>query len=267
MTISDEIERIRDIDDEIFGIFQEAMPHILPFIKGKSMPKTSELYLMYMLNSNPIKCTILDAIETDDFYSCNILFRALIEHYFRFLYIFTLFTKSKNDKDSEHYLNILKISEYLSETKAIHSAEKIFTNKAIEMNERWNELIKKFPFLSSVSKKQIENTMREFSIKNIIAFLSNEMNIKNEESISTTFTKFLLMYSELSSYIHGGYGAFESAMTISDIEIRQEKQLETAKLAIQIANIIKVHSFDTFSVYNNQFKDYSERTNILIKKL
>jgi len=48
MDITNEIERIRDLDDELFEVFTQAMPMVPVFFSNSSIPMTSQLLLMFI---------------------------------------------------------------------------------------------------------------------------------------------------------------------------------------------------------------------------
>lgn len=79
-----EIEKIRDLDYEIFKELQEYFPKTINSQFKKDFPITSALSSMFDTSGTFIKNSIFDSCEADDYYGAKILFRSLIEHYIRF---------------------------------------------------------------------------------------------------------------------------------------------------------------------------------------
>ena len=75
-----EIERIRDLDDEIFEEFQQYFSKIKTSKFSKSYPYTKSLIHIFDTSGNFIKNSIFDISETDDYYGIKILYRSIIEH-------------------------------------------------------------------------------------------------------------------------------------------------------------------------------------------
>ncbi|MBR8536929.1 hypothetical protein KDU71_15255 [Carboxylicivirga sediminis] len=258
------IEYIRELDDELFEIFEQTNFLILNQLSKGEIPKTSELLLMFMTSSNFIKNAILDCLENDDIYSANILFRSLIEHFLRFKFICFKYLKEKSDKQSEYYLTILEISEHLSFSKSINAVNKINGIDNQTINEMWSELCEKFPHLKKYTKKEIEEFSRQISIKNIIAYLTEvlESEEKNEQLLS----KMIIEYSDLSSFVHGGVFAFKSCYKLSNDEVRQKESERIAGLTFRISGAIKSISYLIFYQFNKEFGSLLLQTEEILRK-
>jgi len=201
-----ELQKLRDIDDEIFETVEDSTKYIAWLLKESPIPKTAEILWMFIGSSNFIKNSIFDCSETEDIYSVKILFRSIIEHYLRFQFIFTKYGITKSDVESEKYYSILEISEYLNYVKSVRSVASIRGIDSKTLNEMWEELRTQFPYLDKYSKKEIEELSRQFSIKNMILFLEETTKVgKKEDSF---LPKMILEYSNLSSYVHGGISAY-----------------------------------------------------------
>jgi len=265
MEFSDKIERIRALDDELFEIFEQSNFLIIPFLKNSEIPKTTELLIMFMSGSNFIKNSIFDCIENDDVYSSKVLFRSLIEHFLRFKYISVNYLMEKSDSKSEYYYTILEISEYLSLSKSIKSVNKINGIDEQTVMEMWTELCEKFPKLKTFNKNEIEEFTRNFSIKNIIAFLTETVSKSNPKEF--LLSKMIIEYSELSSFVHGGIFAYKSCFLYSNETERQKEQERIAGLTYQLCGTIKYFSYLIFYQFNKAFGPLYLKTEELIKKI
>lgn len=265
MEFSDKIERIRNLDDELFEIFEQSNFLIIPFLKNSKIPKTTELFIMFMTGSNFIKNSIFDCIENDDVYSSKVLFRSLIEHFLRFKYIWVNYLMEKSDTKSEYYYTILEISEHLSLSKSIKAVNKINGIDEQTIEEMWTELCKKFPKLKTYDKKEIEEFTRNFSIKNIIGFLTETVSKSDPKEF--LLSKMIIEYSELSSFVHGGIFAYKSCFQYSNETERQNEQERIAGLTFQLCGTIKYFSYLIFYQFNKEFGPLYLKTEELIKKV
>jgi hypothetical protein len=265
MDFTEKIERIRDLDDELFDIFQQSNSIIIPLLKNSEIPKTTELLIMFMTGSNFIKNSIFDCIENDDVYSSKILFRSLIEHFLRFKFISINYLIDKSDSKSEYYYTILEISEYLSLSKSIKAVNKINGIDEQTIAEMWTELCEKFPKLKTYDKKEIEEFTRSFSIKNIIGFLTETVSKSDPKEF--LLSKMIIEYSELSSFVHGGIFAYKSCFQYSNVIERQKEQERIAGLTYQLCGTIKYFSYLIFYQFNKEFGSLYLKTEELIKKV
>lgn len=265
MEFLERIERIRDLDDEVFEIFQQSQLLILPFLKNSKIPKTTELLLMFMTGTNFIKNSIFDCIENDDVYSSKILFRSLIEHFLRFKFIYINYLTENSDSKSEYYYTILEISEYLSLSKSIKAVNKINGIDEQTIAEMWTELCGKFPKLKTFDKKEIEDFTRNFSIKSIITFLTE--TISKSDPKEFLLSKMIIEYSELSSFVHGGIFAYQSCFQYSNESERQKEQERIAGLSYQLCGTIKYFSYLIWYQFDKEFGPLYLKTEELIKKI
>jgi hypothetical protein len=265
MEFFEKIERLRDLDDEVFEIFEQSNFLTIPFLKNSKIPKTTELLIMFMSGTNFIKNSIFDCIENDDIYSSKILFRSLIEHFLRFKYIYINYLREKSDSKSEYYYTILEISEYLSLSKSIKAVKKINGIDEQTIVEMWTELCDKFPKLKTYDKREIEKFTRNFSIKNIITFLTE--TISKSDPKEFLLSKMIIEYSELSSFVHGGIFAYKSCFQFSNSLERQKEQERIAGLSYQLCGTIKYFSYLIFYQFDKAFGPLYLKTEELIKKV
>jgi hypothetical protein len=261
-----EINKIRDHDDELFEIFKCVMPLTLKLITNSKIKKTSELFIMFITSTNFIKNSIFDSIENDDVYSSKILLRSLIEHFLRFKFILINHTLEKNDKKSEYYFTILEISEYLTYSKAVKSIKHIYAKDEDTLDEMWDELCIKFPRLKSYPRKEIEEFNRNFSIKNIIRFLTRKV-INIEKNKDIFLSTMILEYSDLSSFVHGGISAYKSSFEYSEVNNREKEQLRIGELAFKLCGAIKQFSYLIFFQHDKEFGPYYLKTEEILKKV
>jgi hypothetical protein len=175
---------------------QESLPFIIESLQKTEFQYTGKALTHFIPKSGYLINSILFSCKSGDPYSASILFRSLVEHSFRHLYIFV---KSLNDKDDavgKAYYNSLKANEDLE------SLEKIINYKKIVYPEdtQWN------------TKGDHNNAIREiaksFRIEKIFYYLISNNNNEKSEVIKRYKKEYLLErlieYTNMSSSVHGG---------------------------------------------------------------
>ena len=172
--------------------------------------KTSRAMFSYIARAGYVNNALLDCYANNNGYAIGILFRTMIEHTFRHLYLYTRALKDGSDEAGEEYYGKLKGSEDLEAfskinnyTKVVHPEKTIWNTKG-EHNAQITEVGKKFE-LSKIFFYLIEN----FPI--------------DEKMIHTGMKDYLLKrlnhYTQLSSYVHGGpYAEMSHEELIKDSE-------------------------------------------------
>ena len=113
---------------------QESLPFIIESLQKTEFQYTGKALTYFIPKSGYLINSILFSCKSGDPYSASILFRSLIEHSFRHLYIFVKALNDKNDDVGKTYYNSLKANEDLE------SVEKIINYKKIVYPEdtQWN---------------------------------------------------------------------------------------------------------------------------------
>ena len=263
--MKEKLEALRDIDDEVFETFKEITPYIPYLLKESPIPRTAEFCLMYIGSSNFIKNSIFDCSETEDLYGVKILFRCLIEHYLRFQFIFTKYMISKSDEESKKYFETLELSEHLDYLKALKKVSNIQSNITNSIIDVWENLRKEFPKFAKYSTKELEVSSQEFSIKNVVTFIENQ--IRQTENKNGFYLKIIPEYSELSSYVHGGIFAYKSQFELQDSEKRIKEFIRICSLSLQLASSIKMFSYLIFFQYKKEFGKLYNKVDQLLKEI
>jgi len=254
------IDTIRDLDDEVFEIFQEYFPKTQNSKFIKTYPKTNLLISMLDTSGNFIKNSIFDCCETDDYYGMKILYRSLIEHYIRYKYIFIKWTITKSDEFSNDYFEFNNAREVLDLIKAKVSEKQLYdTSYKIE---DWNRLLKDHPQFKNKTRKQVEKETSKYSFKNIIRFLNIELK-KGEQEMSEFLGKLIVEYSELSSFVHGGMKSYQEMMVL-DEEKREQEYNRISGLSFQLSGSIKMFNL---ILYLQTDKDNFEKNYLKMDKV
>lgn len=108
------IENIRDIDEEIFEVMKENFHNSLPTFSRVGFTNVGRAFTTFVTKTNFIKNAVFDLCENDDTYSANILFRSLIEHHLKFMFIFIRHTKEQNDDVGIEYYQFCDLIESIT---------------------------------------------------------------------------------------------------------------------------------------------------------
>lgn len=238
-----EIERIRDLDDEIFQEFQEYFPKTINSKFKKEFPITSSLAAMIDTSCTFIKNSVFDSCETDDYYGAKILFRSLIEHYIRFNYLFINWAKTKTDAFAKKYLEYGNAREVLDLIRAKVWEQQLFDSD-FKIDD-WDTFLKEHPNFKDKTRKEVEAETKRYSFKNIVKFLNVEFQ-KGDRKLSSFLGTLIIEYSNLSSYVHGGMKSYNDLMFSDSEEKRKKEYNRICGLAFQISNSVKLFTVQMY---------------------
>lgn len=260
-----EIARIRDLDDEIFKEFQNYFPKILTSLFIKQFPKTSYLIQMHDISSNFIKNSIFDSCESDDYYGAKILFRSHIEHFIRFLFIFTKWLETKTDVFAKEYIELCDAREVIDALKAVVSEQKLF-DPMFKIDD-WEKLLRDHPDFYNKSRKTVEEETKKYSFKQIIYYLNN-LNGTESYNFNRLYGKLIVEYSNLSSFVHGGTGAFREINLMGSEDKRLIEYNRICQLTFQIAASLKLFGLLMYvQTDKEEFNEHYLRVDMMLKRV
>jgi hypothetical protein len=248
------IERIRDLDDEIFKELQQYFPKTTSSEFAKLYPYTSILIHLFDTSGTFIKNSIFDNCETDDYYGMKILYRCLIEHYIRFKFIFVNWSLTKSDVFAKEYLEYNDAREVLDLLRAKISEHQLFDPNYNVKD--WDSFLKDHPNFKNKTRKEVEDETKKYTFKNIVRFLNEQFKIGKTDT-SEFLGKLIVEYSDLSSFVHGGMKSYQEMMSTNNERKRQKEYTRICKLSFQLSNSIKLISVlmyaqtdkETFSIH------------------
>jgi len=192
----DEIEKVFVLREANSKKIHETLPFIIESLQKSKFKYTGKALVSFMQKSDFLINSILFSCRNSDPYSASVLFRSLVEHSFRHLYIFVKALNEDDDSIGNVYYNNLKGSEDLE------SMEKIINYKKIVYPEytQWN------------TKGDHNNSIREiaksFRIEKIFYYLIGKNNDENDKILKKYKKEYLLErlieYTNMSSSVHGG---------------------------------------------------------------
>jgi len=175
---------------------QESLAYVIESLQKTKFQYTGKALISFIPKSGYLINSLLFSCKSADPYSASILFRSLIEHSFRHLYIFVKALNDKSDDVGNTYYNSLKANEDLE------SVEKIINYKKITYPEdtQWNT--------KGDHNNAIRETAKNFRIEKIFHYLINNNNNESSEIIKRYKKEYLLErlieYTNMSSSVHGG---------------------------------------------------------------
>lgn len=175
-------------------IMRELESNSSNFAKSK-FPRSAKALTTYSLKLQYLSNSISLCKETKDYYSLCVLFRALLEHYFRHLYIYTRALREGSDDVGIEYYGKLNGHEDLC-----------FLRSNFSLNSKLNGE-KSICSLGGDQNKSLDDVGQNFKINNILAYI-NEGIKEDKKEVKTIskefFNKYSEYYSTLSSFVHGG---------------------------------------------------------------
>lgn len=225
--------------EEIFKLNAELTAQMLSGAEAVSdslsqtkFKKTSRAMLSYMSRAGYVNNSILDCYANGDGYAIGILFRAMIEHSFRHLYLYTRALNDDSDDVGEEYHGKLKGSEDLESFTKINNYTKIVYPERTVWSTKGDH------------NAQIAAVGKKFNLSKIFVYIIENFP-SDEKMIQSGMKDYLLKrlnhYTQLSSYVHGGPCA----------EMSHEELLKDEEKMVQHMEAI---TRESFGLYKNMVK-------------
>ena len=183
--------------------------------------------LSYIGRAGYVNNAILDCYSNGNGYAIGILFRAMIEHTFRHLYLYTRSLKDDSDEVGEEYYGKLKGSEDLEAFSKMNNYTKIVHPERTVWNTKGEH------------NAQISRVGENFKLQKIFLYLIENFP-SDEKMLQGGMKDYLLKrlnhYTQLSSYVHGGPYA----------EMSHEELLKDRDKMLQHMEVIACESFGLY---------------------
>lgn len=226
-----DMETIRSLNEEIFEVTSRKFHFSLQTFSDNNIPNVGCAMMMFVAKANIIKSSLFEICENEDIYSANILFRALIDHHLRFMYIFTRYVKERNDCVGVEYYKFCDLMESLSVGRSwLESWQLLEDGNEAKLREA---LLEKQPDLKNIPINEIIRKAKQFNYRSIVRFIKDSI-----ENLDYGWLDLLIPhYGNLSSYVHGGPLAEKSLFYSLNSHVQKET-LNIAKLSFIAANTI-----------------------------
>jgi hypothetical protein len=189
-----ELKKVIESNLKLVEKLAESLPSITDALGETKFKYASKALLSFIPKSGYLTSAILDCCQNGNPYVASILFRSLIEHSFRHLYIYTKTLRDNTDLAGEDYYGPLKGSEDLNSLRKIAGYKKVVSPEETQ----WS--------FKGEHNKNIGESAKQFEIQNIFIYLVSN-TIPNEELVHAGLKNYLLErlieYTNMSSSVHG----------------------------------------------------------------
>ena len=190
------IEKLIKLNASLSRNAQSSLPAIIKSLEKTKFKYTSKALLSFVPKSGYLNSAILESAGNRNVYAIAILFRSIIEHNFRHLYIYVRALNDNRDDVGKKYYKTLKGSEDLDSFTKINNYNKAVYPEKTEWNTKGEH------------NKAIREVGKEFRIEQIFFYLIANNNNEKNEIIKRFKKEYLLQrlidYTNLSSGVHGG---------------------------------------------------------------
>ena len=197
---SDKFEKLFELNKRLSSEIQSSLPTIIESLDKSKFKYTSKALLSFIPRSGYLNSAVLELSASRNIYSAAVLYRSIIEHSFRQLYIYTKALKEDSDDVGRIYYKTLKSSEDLQWFDKVNKHNK----KVGESKTTWST--------KGDHNESIRNAKREFLFSNILNYLQSNHTSESEEIekfVNDHILERSVEYDNLSSAVHGGpFGEF-----------------------------------------------------------
>lgn len=189
------IEQLFALNKTLSDAVQLSLSAIIDSLGKSKFKYTSKALLSFIPKSGYLNNAILELSASRNIYSVAILYRSIIEHSFRHLYIYTKTLKDNSDDVGRTYCKTLKASEDLQWFDKVNKhnkgvgAKQTIRNTKNDHNKGIRMAQEEFRFSKIVDYFKSNNTHENVDIKR---YIDNHLLEKSVE------------YDNLSSAVHGG---------------------------------------------------------------
>jgi hypothetical protein len=232
--------------------------HVSNF-KNCEHPYTNFAFISFIPKVESIRCGMFEVAQKEESYSFRILQRSLIEHYCKFMYIWLRYAEEHNDDVGKDFFVFGTAKENLDYLKAMkNSAEMLgglLTRSPIDIV---NDLQ---PSLDNMSVTQLRTAATQFKYKHTAKYIHQKM-AKPEHAECGLMVSIIPLYSELSSFVHGGPSSLNFCKEHEDPETMYSSIIESLSVTQMMAFHVQAM---TFLIYYQQNKKFRDPYNIMTK--
>lgn len=241
-------ENLIEIDEEYQNILINAMPKLMKVGKDNDLSNFSRLTISFITNMNFLKNGMFDLYESQNTYSIKILFRVLIEYFIKFNYLFMEFVKVQDDSIAIDYY---KYSKYSESVKLGNSYKKINEILDIENDLDSYKLLQEInPELKNISKRMFKEKVAKYDIYHMIKSINERINKENSFNGNAFLLGLFPIYSDLSSFVHGGNSADMLMLSHSNEKVRVEELFKDMQFALRMTISTSVFALIAFSKFD-----------------
>lgn len=251
-----------------FGIYNEHIAKRYELLKG--IFKTLDLALNSDVDNcrYPYTCNALyffskridsltDAISSSfDYYTTQVLYRVVVEHFLIAYYLATKARVTLSDKTGREFGMEYSHSEYLKRSYyKIHIEEKVKKQQAkIDSLKKFNDAHRTNFTQSDVDK--LHQAASQFTdVRRIVSFFLHQMPEDDLfKHLNSSLHMMLDAYNLTSSYIHGGPGAHEETFFTLTTDEKNRRMMQATSIAKMCSFAIKEQLIYLLSLNHVQYR-------------
>ncbi|RYE58358.1 MAG: hypothetical protein EOP48_03720 [Sphingobacteriales bacterium] len=201
--------------------------------------------------------SLTEAICTSfDYYTTQVLYRVVVEHFLIAYYLATKARTTFSDKTGREYYIEYYNSEYLKRSYyKIHIEEKVKKQQAkIDSLKRFNEVNQTNFTQSDVDK--LHNVASQFTdVRRIVSYFLHQLPQDDFfKHLNSSLHMMLDAYNLTSSYIHGGPAAYEETFFTLTHDEKERRMMQATNIAKMCSFAIKEQLIYLLSLNHAQYK-------------
>lgn len=201
------MDNLYEIEGFLEDLAEEIEPHLdlipefLSTLKETDKPLSIFSMTSFFPKIESIRLGIFEVAKIEEYYSLNILYRSLIEHFIKAQYIFMKTVENKDDEIGIDYWVFGRDQENIDYAKALSQSYGLI---GINPEKEPMDALKEIGVLSKEkSASLIRKKTDQFKYKNMTHYIADQINTK-ETGVAPILGSIFPRYSELSSCVHGG---------------------------------------------------------------
>ncbi|MDP2714532.1 DUF5677 domain-containing protein [Rheinheimera sp.] len=228
----------QQLDFEISELFASVDIQLAESMKTSKCQHTLIHLYGLVASCEAIKNGIADAYESHNVYVSKSLLRVLVEHFLRFNYLFLSYIQNSSDATAREFSEFCTLKEEMDSIKANNFKNKMLGVAEVNLN---SALRAKFPHAGDLSNRRISKISEKWAYKNIVDLVST-FDIDQAANMSSFLAGLVPLYSELSSFVHGGINAANYVRCLTANDQEQIIISDDYRSACRIAGFTKVFS-------------------------
>ncbi len=256
------IDEILDLDEEIISLTQSHIMRTGDLISNCRYPKTFLSVFTLCARMADIKSGIFQLVETENLYSIKILFRSMIEHFLKHQYLFLRWCKEKSDDPGNEYLLYCNLIE---EENIADSYKKQAQFMGHEVDLPSLALVRELhPELAGISDNEVRQKANQFSYRRILRYFSENVFKNNIYTGRPYLLNYLPLYSDLSSFVHGGPIANKSIIENLDPKKEEAEILYFVEVSLSLSSGALLFTLLMFYQEDKSFWDPYNKLNLIM---
>jgi Family of unknown function (DUF5677) len=245
--------------EDISNLIQDIILNDLGELNKEGYNHSIRALPIFAVRTHHISIGVINLVLEDNIYSAKILLRSLIEHAFKINFLTAKSLEDNNGKIFEDYYLFCDLAEELQYQKSLDYKSTILKAEDID-EESWKKLIEKKPEIKNYSKTLIFKKANQFTFRNIFKFINEHkpVDYSNEKDklMKKSFESFLMIgaiYSDLSSFIHGGPFAEPYAFPSKKTEDDNFEILDIIETVMIMHFYANISILDFWNKFNNKY--------------